>query len=133
MQHTNIFDQILNRSISDIVGTDFNLSVPSANIVELEDRFQIIVAAPGLDKVDFKIKVDKEILHISADKENTSLPDGIVVKRKEFNYSKFQRNFTLPKDIDKDQISAEYTDGLLTISLIKKMTPAPEVKVIEIN
>ncbi|MBK8110572.1 MAG: hypothetical protein IPK46_09705 [Saprospiraceae bacterium] len=47
---SNIFDQILNRSISEMVGADITLSIPSANIVEHDDNFQIILAAPGLEK-----------------------------------------------------------------------------------
>jgi HSP20 family protein len=117
---TNLFDQILNRSINDFVGTDFNLTIPAANIVEHEDNYQIILAAPGLEKTDFTVRVEKDIIHVGAEKTNLALPEGTQVKRKEFNYSKFKRNFTLPENVNTNTIKAEYTDGILTITLFKK-------------
>ncbi|MBK8701304.1 MAG: Hsp20/alpha crystallin family protein [Saprospiraceae bacterium] len=125
---SNIFDQILNRSIGEIVGTDFTLSIPSANILENEDNFQIILAAPGLDKSDFQINVEKNQLIVSADKQNPALAAGAVVKRKEFNFSNFKRNFTLPENVDIDRIKAEYNEGILTLTLTKKEVKNDDVR-----
>jgi HSP20 family protein len=129
----NIFDQLLNRSISEIVGTDFTISVPSANIVEHDNDYQIVLAVPGLDKSDFKIKVDKNVLHISADKENIALPEGVTIKRKEFNYSQFKRNFSLPENVNLSNIKAEYTDGILTVTLGKKENTTEESSFIKVE
>ena len=125
---SNIFDQILNRSISEMVGADFTLSIPSANIVEHDDNFQIILAVPGLEKSDFNINVDKNQLIASAEKENPVLPEGAAIKRKEFNYSSFKRNFTLPETVDISRIKAEYTDGMLTVTLHKKEAKSDDLK-----
>ncbi|MBP6396498.1 MAG: Hsp20/alpha crystallin family protein [Saprospiraceae bacterium] len=130
---SNIFDQILNRSISEMVGADITLSIPSANIVEHDDSFQIILAAPGLEKGDFNISVDKNQLIVSAEKENPVLPEGAAVKRKEFNYSSFKRNFTLPDSVDIDRIKAEYTDGLLSLTLYKKEAKNEDLKKIRVD
>lgn len=125
---SNIFDQILNRSISEMVGSDFTLSIPSANVVEHDDNFQIILAVPGLEKSDFSISVDKNQLIVSAEKENPVLPEGAAIKRKEFNYSSFKRNFTLPETVDNNRIKAEYTDGMLTLTLLKKETKSDDLR-----
>ena len=122
---SNIFDQILNRSISEMVGSDFTLSIPSANVVEHDDNFQIILAVPGLEKSDFSISVDKKNqLIVSAEKKIRYFRKEPPSKRKEFNYSSFKRNFTLPETVDNNRIKAEYTDGMLTLTLLKKETKA---------
>ncbi|HRD08235.1 MAG: Hsp20/alpha crystallin family protein [Saprospiraceae bacterium] len=130
---SNIFDQILNRSISEMVGSDFTLSIPSANVVEHDDNFQIILAVPGLEKSDFSISVDKNQLIVSAEKENPVLPEGAAIKRKEFNYSSFKRNFTLPETVDNNRIKAEYTDGMLTLTLLKKETKSDDLRKITVE
>ena len=130
---SNIFDQILNRSISEMVCSDFTLSIPSANVVEHDDNFQIILAVPGLEKSDFSISVDKNQLIVSAEKENPVLPEGAAIKRKEFNYSSFKRNFTLPETVDNNRIKAEYTDGMLTLTLLKKETKSDDLRKITVE
>ena len=116
-----------------MVGADITLSIPSANIVEHDDSFQIILASPGLEKGDFNISVDKNQLIVSAEKENPVLPEGAAVKRKEFNYSSFKRNFTLPDSVDIDRIKAEYTDGLLSLTLYKKEAKNEDLKKIRVD
>ena len=130
---SNIFDQLLNRSISDIVGADFTLSIPSANIIENSDSFQIVLAAPGLEKTDFQIKIENKQLVVSADKTDLTMPEGASVKRKEFNYSSFKRNFSLPENVDINNIKAEYIDGILTVTLGKKEVVKNDVRQIVID
>nr|MBP9198211.1 hypothetical protein [Saprospiraceae bacterium] len=61
---TNLMDDVFNRSISDLVGSDFSVTTPSVNITENNDTFTLELAAPGLDKKDFNIFVDKDQLVI---------------------------------------------------------------------
>ena len=63
----NIIDHLLNRSINEFIGADYTLTVPSANIVEHDNDYQIVLAIPGLQKSDFNIinagsKVFKNII-----------------------------------------------------------------------
>lgn len=117
---TNFFEQLLNRSINEFVGNDFSLSIPAANIIEHTDKYQIMLAAPGLDKSDFNIKVENNYIVVSVDKVTETNPEGQIIKRKEFNYSKFKRNFIIPENIDTESIKAAYMNGILTITLFVK-------------
>ncbi|MEM9544689.1 MAG: Hsp20/alpha crystallin family protein [Bacteroidota bacterium] len=119
-------DDFFNRSISDLVGTDFTYDSPSVNVIEIEDSFELEVAAPGLDKNDFKVTVEKDHLTISAEKEmeENEEYEGQTYKRREYNYQKFTRRFRLPKSVDKDSPKATYLDGILRITLDK----TPEAK-----
>ncbi|GLR18148.1 Hsp20/alpha crystallin family protein [Portibacter lacus] len=124
-------DEIFNRSISDFIGTDYTVNQPAANIVELDEKFIISFATPGLEKENFTIKVDKNHLIVGADVKNEVESEDGKFTRREFNYESFKRRFFLPKTVNKDQISAEYNNGILTISLDKK-EEAKEKEAIEI-
>lgn len=119
-----IFDELFNRSISDIVGTDFTSESPSVNIIETEDAFALEVAAPGLEKEDFDVSIDKDHLIISADKKQAEDAESPTFKRKEYNYQKFSRKFRMPKSVDKDTVKAKYDLGILKVTVEK----TPEAK-----
>ena len=126
-------DTLLNRSITDIVGSDFLVTTPSANIVDEEDRFILELAAPGLEKGDFNIKVEKGSIIISVDKSQTIDSNEGKYKRKEYNYTAFKRSFLLPEETDTDNIVAKYQDGILTMTIGKKTMYTNTSKSIEIK
>lgn len=111
-------------------------SMPAINIMEKKDSFEIEVAAPGLTKDDFKVSMENDLLTIAAEKviEKEEKEEGF--SRKEFNYSSFSRNITLPTSIDMDKkIKAHYENGILNIKLMKKeeFKNVQKSKVIEIT
>ena len=108
---------------------------PAVNIAENKEGFRIEVAAPGLGKDDFKINVEKRVLEISSEKESTREEESEEDRyhRREFYYSSFKRTFTLPSYADVDNISANYKDGVLSVSIPKKEEakekPAREISI----
>jgi HSP20 family protein len=108
-------------------------SVPAVNIVESKDEYRIDVAAPGLNKEDFKIHIDKNVLTVSSEKEEKHEANDDKVMRKEFSYYSFKRCFSLPETINADMIKATQKDGILQIVVPKreeaKEKPAREVKI----
>ncbi len=116
----NVLDDIFNSSLSDFVRQDFSFNKPSVNIIENKDDFQIQLAAPGLNKEDFKIKVDKDQLIVKAEIEDKTESTKENFRRREFNFNSFSRSFHLTDKINSDSISADYKDGILTIKLEKR-------------
>lgn len=94
--------------------------VPSVNICETEEMFGLELAAPGLKKEDFNISLDNNVLTISAELKNESEEKSEKLIRREFNFSSFNRSFSLPKMIDLDKIKADYTNGILKVILPKR-------------
>lgn len=95
------------------------VSMPSVNIVENKDNYEVSVAAPGMKKDDFKIDIDANTLTISADKEEKKEEREERYTRKEYNYSSFSRSFSLPDWVNKDKVDASYENGLLKLILPK--------------
>ncbi|WP_286501885.1 Hsp20/alpha crystallin family protein [Empedobacter falsenii] len=101
---------------------------PAVNIKENEDSFEILLAAPGLNKENFSIEIDENILKISSEfKQNEEVKDE-KFSRREFNFSSFKRAFTLPETINEDKIEASYVNGILQLVLPKKEEALPKEK-----
>lgn len=115
-------------------GFEFAKNVPSVNINETEKEFKIEMAAPGLERKDFKVEVENGVLSISSEKERESKEEKKNYTRKEYSYSSFSRSFTLPGNSLPEKINAKYDNGVLNISLPKKeisvSKPAKEIKVL---
>ena len=97
-------------------------SMPAVNIKETGDSFLVEMAAPGMEKKDFKIELDGNALTISSEKQNESEEkEGENYSRKEFNYQSFYRTFHLPKEVvNSDKIKAKYENGLLRLEIPKR-------------
>jgi HSP20 family protein len=96
------------------------LQFPPANIVEKADLYRIELAAPGMEKADFNVKLDAKMLTISAEKKTESATENEKLIRREFGYKSFKRSFTLDEKIDAANITARYENGILTLELPKK-------------
>lgn len=107
-------------------------NIPAVNVKEKDGAFEIEVAAPGLKKEDFKINLHENRLSISTKKEQSSEEKTEQYTRQEFNYSSFQRTFTLPKSVDGEKIEATYSEGILHVNLPKKEEVKPAVKEISV-
>lgn len=93
---------------------------PPVNVQELDDRYEIFLVAPGLEREDFNISLVENIMMISVEKkEATEKEENGKWKRKEFSARGFQRKFELNEKIDMDSIKAKYGDGILQVTLSK--------------
>jgi HSP20 family protein len=96
------------------------MTMPAVNITEDKDFYKICVAAPGLEKKDFNIDVEGNMLTISSEKEEKKEEKNERLTRKEYNYSSFSRSFTLPEAVMTEKIEALYEGGELKVMLPKK-------------
>ena len=100
-------------------------SLPAVNITESENGYTVEVAAPGLNKKDFKIDLVKNSLTIASVREDKQEENNERYTRREFQYTNFSRSFTLPETVDGEKISAVHKDGILYVD-IPKMEEAKE-------
>jgi HSP20 family protein len=105
------------------------------NVTETDKEFKLTIAAPGLEKKDFKVDAFDDMLTISAEKvkEEKEEKNGRY-NRREYNYTSWSRSFTLPENCDYSKIVAEYKNGELKIVLPKMEVKEPKkVKNISVN
>ncbi len=124
------FNDFLNRDWYDWSNQNFSLTnttIPSVNIKENENEFEVEMAAPGMTKDDFKIELNNSVLTISSEKQtNNQSKEGENVTRREFSYQSFSRSFTLPVIVETDKITAKYENGLLRVNIPKKEEAKPK-------
>lgn len=94
--------------------------VPAVNVSETDKSYQVEVAAPGMAKDDFKIKIENGVITISAEKNEEKEESDKNYTRQEYNYSSFTRAFTLPEDVAVDDVKAQYENGVLKLNIARK-------------
>jgi HSP20 family protein len=121
------FNDLFNDLFENSITPDFRRStVPHVNIRENGDRFVLEMAAPGLNKEDFKLSLENDILSVGCEKKSESTEKNEKYTRREFSYSSFNRSFTLPEVVDPEKISARYENGVMIIELPKKEEAKPK-------
>lgn len=103
-------------------------SMPAVNVKESEKDFEIEVAAPGFSKKDFNVAIEKGVLTISSERKEEKEQKEKNYTRKEFSYNSFSRSFTLPENVNEEDIRASYMDGILRLNVAKKNMAQPVVK-----
>lgn len=114
------FSDVLNNFFSRNEYCDDHRTVPGANISENEKNFQIEIAAPGLDKKEVKVEIEKDLLKISHHNSDKKTKDGKKYFRREFKYDGFKRTFIIPENVDESKLNAKFKNGVLLIELPKK-------------
>ncbi|TKK71602.1 Hsp20/alpha crystallin family protein [Ilyomonas limi] len=142
MPFEGLVDGALQNTLSRFFDDDFrgfngmlsNNQVP-VNIRETYKSYEMEVVAPGVSKEDFNVNISDNLLTISfehkeEDKQGSS-KDGYL--RQEYRMQSFSRSFTLDDTVNADNISAQYRNGVLHVSLPKKEGAQRIIKSIEIK
>lgn len=121
---------LFNEFFNDFAGSDFRKSsVPAVNVAEHEGAYQLHMAAPGWKKEDFKIALEENTLMVSAEGETDK---SEKFTRREFSRSSFSRRFSLPENVDQAGITARYENGIMIITLPKRVDAKPATREISI-
>ncbi len=131
---SQVFDHLFSDAFDEVLSPIKHvMRRPAANIVENETAYQVELVAPGYTKDDLTIKLDKNLLTISAQKEQNESESVNNFKHREFYLSSFERSFTLPETVDQTAIEAKFENGILKLNLPKKAELLIEPKTISIS
>ena len=108
---------------------------PAVDIWEDEKAYMIAAELPGYSEKEVNVHVDKHVLNISSlcevekeEKDEKVSPNYLVRER---SCSSFERSFTLPEGVDEENISGEFKNGVLTLTVPK--LPEKQPKKIEVK
>ena len=107
-----------------------NSTIPSVDVYEDEKAYYVEAELPGYTEDEVNVHVEKHVLHISSEKANEKKENRKFLVR-ERGYVKFDRSFTLPEGINESGIEAEFSNGILKVTLPK--TPIEQPKKIEVK
>lgn len=107
--------------------------LPAVNISEDDKHYHVDVVAPGFKKEDFKVNVEDDTLTISAETKQETTENDKQYSRREYSYSSFTRSFRLPDNTEDGTITANYTDGVLKLSIPKSEQQTKAKKEIKVD
>ncbi|MDD3763623.1 MAG: Hsp20/alpha crystallin family protein [Nevskiales bacterium] len=106
---------------------------PAVDISEKEGEYLIKGELPGVKREDVDISVQNGVLTLSGERRFEKEDKDEKHHRIERSFGSFSRSFSLPENVDADQIKAEYTDGVVTVHLPKVAPAKPEVRKISVG
>ena len=128
-----VFDEFLN---SDFTPSTCKTTAPAVNVKEDEKSYTMEVAAPGIKKEWCRVSLNEEgnlCIAIENKMEHKEEDKKQHYLRREFSYTNYQQNYSLPEDVVKDKISARVENGILTVILPKQEQEAKVSKTIEVS
>lgn len=126
-----VFDDFMNNDFA----TPKGCTAPAVNVKESKDAYIMEVAAPGIKKEFCRVSINNDgnlSVAIENKQEHKDEDKKHHYLRREFSYTNYEQNYTLPDDVVKDNISAKVEDGILTITMPKAIQPEPTAKSIEV-
>jgi len=107
---------------SSLEQTQSMLPTPT-NVLETENGYRIQLALPGFRKNQIHLRVEDDVLMISAEVKSNKKEEHNRYYKKEIFSSSFEKSILLPEDVNDDNIKASFRDGLLNIELPKSDHP----------
>jgi len=124
----------------DFFNTDFmpraNSTAPAVNVKESEKAYTMELAAPGIKKEYCRVGINDEgmlTIAIENKQEHKNEDKHHHYLRREFSYSNYEQNYTLPDDVERDKISAKVENGILTVTMPKTEPKQKVTKAIEVS
>lgn len=104
--------------------------IPSVDICETSEVYKIYAELPGVNKDEIKITVKENVLQISGEKKQQEQSEKENLYRNERVFGSFCRQFSLPNQVDADNIKAAFKDGVLFLTVPKReQAKAKEIKI----
>lgn len=107
--------------------------IPRVDIRDAEDHLAMTFEVPGMKKEDIKVSVKEGLLTVAGQREVSREENNEMYVRREIQSGGFSRQFSLPKTVRTDDVSAEYKNGILEIKLAKLEEAKPKEVEIKIS
>ena len=128
-----VLNDFFGKDLDTFFGSDFATNIPSVNLKETNNSFELELAVPGTTKDDIQVNVDNGMIEITGTKKEEQKEEKDQYLRREYNYSSFIRRFRIPEHTAIDKISAKHENGILLISIPKSVEITKSQKSIEIK
>ena len=133
-----MFDQIVSSQFPEItksVGVNpyQGTAYPKVNVYEYDDKVGVVAEIPGLNKKQLSADVQDGVLTISGDKHSALEDKGAKGLRRELKQSSFKRQFELGEQLDGENVSANFKDGILSVSIPKIEPEKPKKHAVKIG
>jgi HSP20 family protein len=137
MNELSLFNNFFDNALSDVMPEfhfDRSFNVPKVDVKEEKGAYSMQMDLPGLTEKDVNVELDHNVLTVSSRHEETKEEKSDKDTRKddekwlirERRVSEFCRRFTLPDDVNGEDIAASFKNGVLTVTIPRKALAAPK-------
>jgi len=129
------FNRIFNDTLSRFFEDDSSTRTwsPAVDIYETDQNVVLKAELPGVDPKDVEARVEDGTLYLKGQRKFQNEVKEDHYHRIERSYGSFVRSFALPRSVDADEVSAEYKDGVLTLTLPKREEAKPKTIKIQVT
>ena len=113
--------------------SSFSFAAPAIDMSEDEKVYKISAELPGIDAKDIDVSISGDMLVLKGEKRQEKEETDRDYHFSERSYGSFQRSFELPSSVDRNKIAADFSKGVLTITLPKTAEAQQPAKKIEIK
>jgi HSP20 family protein len=99
---------------------------PAVDIFETDQNLVVKAELPGVDAKDVEIRVEDNTLYLKGERKFEKETKEENYHRVERTYGSFARSFSLPNSVDSEKTTAEYKDGILTVTMPKREEAKPK-------
>jgi HSP20 family protein len=124
----SLFDDFLPTKWKDFTGFS---EIPAAEISETDDAVNLKLEIPGVEAKDLVIEATEDTVAISGERKSESKTEEKGWTKSEFYYGKFHRVIPLPVNIQNNNVTAEYKDGIL--NLVMPKSAVEKQKIVKVN
>jgi HSP20 family protein len=141
-QPWNVLDR-LHRQVDQIFGDSFSAPataseasvtwIPGVDVHEESDKFVVRADLPGVEPKEISITTDNGVLTLRGERHIERRENQKGFERLERVEGAFLRRFTLPNNVQQDQIKARHINGVLEVTIPKVAAPEPKRVSVEVN
>ncbi len=113
--------------------SSFSMPAPAMDVTEDKDAYRLTAELPGMNEKDIEVSVTDSMLTLKGEKKQETEQKAKNYHVSERMYGSFERSFSLPDGIDASKIAANFTKGVLTVTLPKKPEAKIEPKKVEVK
>jgi HSP20 family protein len=128
-QLNHLFNEELSTASRGKFGSE--AKVPAAELTETKEALHLKLEVPGMDASNLDIQVTVDHVSISGERKEETKTEEKGVTRSEFRYGKFKRVIPLPARIQNTNVTAQYKDGILNLTLPK--AEEEKNKIVKVN
>jgi HSP20 family protein len=125
-----LFQDTVNRMLSQNAARPW---VPAVDILETENELILKADVPDVSMPDIDIRLENGTLAVKGERKFEQTENKQGYRRIERSYGQFARYFELPDTVDPEKVSADYKNGVLTITLPKKEIAKPRTVRVQVN
>lgn len=111
----------------------FTFNVPAVDVTEDDKAYKIAAEMPGVEEKDIEVSVNEDMIILKGEKRQEKEEKNKNTYVSERSYGSFQRAFALPEGVDRGKIAADFSKGVLTVTLPKTPESQKQQKKIEIK